>query len=188
MKHIVFTIIILLNLNIYAQKPCEISTDVTDSIGKYKSTKEHLVYEKIFNEKSSFIFASFVLTDGVPILNLQFIEKSKEFIKAKCFDSNSKLYLQLMNGKIITLFHTSQESCGTLLRDAKGLDNRILTGYFLIKKENFEDLKNSPVSFIRIKYSTDNEDYIFKKELKSELNGIVSEPERFFINYLHCIE
>ncbi|KAB1158179.1 hypothetical protein [Flavobacterium luteum] len=188
MKHIVFTIIILLNLNIYGQKPCEISTDVTDSIGKYKSTKEYLVYEKNFNEKSSFIFASFVLTDKIPILNLQFIEKSKEFIKAKCFDSNSKLYLQLMNSKIITLSHTSQESCGTLLRDAKGFDNRILTGYFLIKKENFVDLKNSPVSFIRIKYSTENEDYIFKKELKSELNATVSEPESFFINYLHCIE
>ena len=58
MKHIVFSIIILINLNIFGQKPCEINTDVTDSIGKYKSTKEHLVYEKIFNEKSRFIFAS----------------------------------------------------------------------------------------------------------------------------------
>ncbi len=188
MKHIIFSIIILFNLNIFGQKPCEINTDVTDSIGKYKSTKEHLVYEKIFNEKSRFIFASFVLSDDIPILNLQLIEKSKEFIKAKCFDSNSKLYLQLINGKIITLFHTSQESCGTLLRDTKGLDNRILTGYFLIRKENFEDLKNSPISFIRIKYSTENEDYIFKKELISELNWTLSEPESFFINYLHCIE
>lgn len=188
MRLTLFTIIFLSHLNIFGQKPCEISTDVTDSIGKYKSTKEYLIYEKNFNEKSSYIFASLVVTDGTPSLNLQFIEKSNEFIKAKCFDSNSKVYLQLINGKIVTLFHTKQESCGTLLRDDKGKDNRILTGDFLFRKDSYEDLKNSPISYIRIKYGTENEDYILKKELKSELNGTVSQPENYFVNYLHCIE
>lgn len=188
MKSLLLLSITFFNLTVFAQKPCEISTDVTDSIGKYKSTKDYLVYEKVFNEKSSYIFASLVATDGMPALNLQFIEKSKEFIKAKCFDSSSKIYLQLLNGKIITLLHTNQESCGTLVRDDNGLNNRILSGYFLFKKDGYEDLKKSPVSYIRVKYSTENEDYIFKKELKSELNGTTSEPENYFVNYLHCIE
>ena len=42
----------------------------------------------------------------MPYLNLQTIQKSESFIAANCMDENSKLYLQLMNGKIITMLHT----------------------------------------------------------------------------------
>ena len=42
-------------------------------------------------------------------------QKSKDFLKANCFDKNSKLFLQLDNGKIITLLHLDQESCGTMV-------------------------------------------------------------------------
>ena len=101
MKRYLYLSIILFNLNVCAQKPCDLSVNVTDSIGNYKTTKDYLLHEKIFNGKSSYIFASLVSTDGTPALNLQFIEKSMEFIKAKCFDKNSKVYLQLINGKII---------------------------------------------------------------------------------------
>jgi hypothetical protein len=188
MKSLLFTIFILFNLNAFAQKPCDISMNVSDSIGKYKSTKNYLVYEKNFNEKSSYIFASLVLTDGTPSLNLQIIEKSKDFIKAKCFDKNSKIYLQLINGKIVTLIHIDKDDCGNLIRDEKEFNNRVLSGYFLFKKYGYKDLKNSPVSYIRIKYSTENVDYIFKKELKSELDGAVYEPENYFVNYMHCLE
>ncbi|PWA04064.1 hypothetical protein [Flavobacterium psychrotolerans] len=188
MKFAIFILIAFFNLNLQAQKPCEISANVNDSIGKYKATKDYLIYEKNFNGKSSYIFATLVLTDGLPTLNLQFIEKSKNFMKANCFNKNSKIYLQLINGKIVTLIHINQENCATLLRDDKGFDNRLLTGYFMFKKEGFEDLKKSPVSLIRIQYSTESADYIFKKELKSELNGNIYEPENYFMNYLHCIE
>ena len=189
MRHyLLLSVIILFNLNIHGQKPCEISVNVTDSLGKYKATKDYLLYEKIFNGKSSFIFASLVVADGTPALNLQFIEKSMEFIKAKCFDKNSKIYLQLLNGKIVTLLHIDKDSCPNMLRDDNGYNNRILTGYFLFKKDGYEDLKSSPVSIMRIKFSTETEDYILKKELKSELNGTVYEPENYFNNYLHCIE
>jgi len=188
MKSIFITLILLLSLNLIAQKPCDLSTNVSDSLGSYKSTKSYLVYEKNFNGKSSYIFASLVTVDGTPSLNLQFVEKSKDFIKIKCFDNNSKIYLQLINGKIVTLVHINQENCASLIKDDNGLNNRILTGYFLFKKDGYEDLKNSSVSYIRIKYSTDTEDYIFKKELKSELDGTIYEPENYFMNYLHCVE
>jgi len=41
---------------------------------------------------------------------------------------------------------------------------------------------------MRIKYLTDTEDYIFKKEFISELTNEVYNPETYFINYLQCIE
>ena len=188
MKNIPFTIVLLFTLSVSAQKPCEISTNITDSIGTYKATKEYLIYEKNFAEKSSYIFASLILADGIPALTIQSIEKSKDFIKAICFDKNSKIYLQLMDGNIITFYHDDSEDCGTLLRDENQMNNRVLSGSFIIRKENFDALKKSPVSLMRIKYGTETVDYIIKKDLKSELDGAAYEPEKYFMDYLHCIE
>ena len=188
MKNILFTVVLLFSLSVFAQKPCEISTNITDSIGTYKATKEYLIYEKNFAEKSSYIFASLILADGIPALTIQSIEKSKDFIKAICFDKNSKIYLQLMDGNIITFYHDDSEDCGTLLRDENQMNNRVLSGSFIIRKENFDALKKSPVSLMRIKYGTEMVDYIIKKDLKSELDGTAYEPEKYFMDYLHCIE
>jgi hypothetical protein len=175
-------------MNLFAQKPCEYSTNVTDSLGTYKSTKDYLVCEKVFAGNSNYIFYSLTSTDGIPTLSVQLIQKSQGFIKANCFDKDSKIYLQLNNGKIVTLLHIDQENCGTLVRDDKGFDNRITTGIFMFMKDTFDDLKNSPVSMMRIKYLTDTEDYVIKKEFTSELDNTVYEPENYFMNYLHCIE
>ncbi|MFV8370005.1 hypothetical protein [Flavobacterium sp. LB2R40] len=188
MKHCFALSLFLFTSILFAQKPCEYSSNVTDSIGTYKATKEYMISEKHFGGNSSYIFYSLALTDGLPTLSVQFIQKSKDFLKANCFDKNSKLYLQLNNGKIITLIHIDQENCGTMLRDEKGFDNRVNSGIFMFIKDSFEDLKNSPVSMMRIKYLTDTEDYIFKKEFKSELNNEIYNPETYFINTLQCIE
>jgi hypothetical protein len=188
MKHLITITLFLLSITTFAQKPCEYSVNITDSIGTYKSTKEYMICEKNFADTSSYIFFSLAVTDGLPTLNVQMIQKSKSFLKANCFDKNSKLYLQLNNGKIITLIHLNQEDCGTMLRDDKGFDNRIMTGSFMFIKDSFEDLKNSPVSMMRIKYLTDTEDYVLKKEFKSELNNEIYEPETYFIKNLYCVE
>jgi len=188
MKKAVLLIVFLISGTLFAQKPCEYSANVTDSIGTYKSTKEYIIYEKNFAGNTNYIFYTLALTDGTPTLNINFIQKSKEFLKANCFDKNSKLFLQLNNGKIITLLHIDQENCGTLIRDEKGFDNRILTGTFMFMKGSFEELKSSPVNMMRIKYLTDIEDYVIKKEFQSELNNQVYQPETYFVNYLHCIE
>ena len=55
-------------------------------------------------------------------------------------------------------------------------------------KGSMEELKNSPVNMMRIKYLTDMEDYIMKKEFKSELNNQVYEPETYFLNNIHCVD
>lgn len=188
MKYILILAFCFLSSSLFAQKPCEYVTDVTDSIGTYKSTKEYLIHEKVFGGNSSYIFCSLALTDGLPTLTLQFIQKSKDFVKANCFDKNSKIFLQLQNGKIVTLIHIDQESCGSLIRDDKGFDNRVKSGIFMFAKENYEDLKKSPVTVMRIKYLTDTEDYIFKKEFTAELDGKIYQPETYFINNIRCIE
>lgn len=188
MKHLIALTLFLFSLNIFAQKPCDYSANINDSIGSYKSTKEYMIREKNFAGNSSYIFYSLALTDGLPTLTVQLIQKSKDFIKANCFDKNSKLFLQLNNGKIITLIHIDQENCGTMIRDEKGFDNRVNSGIFMFMKDSFEELKKSPVSMMRIKYLTDTEDYVFKKEFKSELTNEIYFPENYFIDNLKCIE
>ena len=188
MKKTITLSFLFFSLCLLAQKPCEYSTNVTDSIGTYKSTKDYMIYEKNFAGNINYMFYSLALTDGLPTLNLQMIQKSKEFIKAHCFDKNSKLFLQLNNGKIITLLHIDQENCGSLIRDDKDFDNRILVGTFMFVKGSFEDLKSSPVNLMRIKYLTDTEDYVIQKEFKSELDSQIYRPETYFIENLHCIE
>jgi hypothetical protein len=188
MKQLIAVTLFLLSLTAFAQKPCEYSTNVSDSIGDYKSTREYMISEKNFAGNSEYIFFSLALTDGLPTLNIQLIQKSKGFLKANCFDKNYKLFLQLNNGKIITLIHVDEESCGTMIRDDKNFDNRLTVGNFMFMKGSMEELKSSAVSLMRIKYLTATEDYVIKKELKSELNNQVYEPETYFINNLQCIQ
>jgi hypothetical protein len=147
-----------------------------------------MIYEKNFAGNKKYIFFSLALTDGTPTLNVQLIQKSKEFIKANCFDKNSKLFFQLNNGKIITLIQIDQENCGTMVRDNEGFDNRLLVGNFMFIKGTLEDLKSSPVNLMRIKYLTDLDDYVIRKEFTAEMDNKIYQPENYFITFLHCIE
>ncbi|SFD16424.1 hypothetical protein [Flavobacterium phragmitis] len=188
MKQLFTLTLFLLTITAFAQKPCEYSVNVNDSIGSYKVTNEFLMSEKYFGGTFNYIFFSLAQTDGLPTLNLQSIQKSKDFIKANCFDKNSKIFLQLENGKIVTLIHIDQESCGTLVRDDKDYDNRVNTGIFMFMKDNYEELKKSPISIMRIKYLTNIEDYIVKRELTSELTGKVTKPNTYFMENIRCVE
>lgn len=188
MRFVAAALIFLFSLNAFAQKPCDFSVNVTDSIGTYKITKDYLVYERNFAGNSSYIFNAIAVSDGVPSLNVQFIEKSYDFIKTKCFDKNSRIYFQLQNGRIVTLIHAGKDVCGTMVRDVNGLNNRLMTGYFLFKKDDYEYLKSSPITFMKIKFVIETQDYIFKKELVSELDSKTYNPENYFIDYFHCIE
>lgn len=188
MKNTIITLLFLCSFSIYAQKDCEYNTNIKDSIGTYKLTNEYLISEKNFAGKSSYIFCSLASDNGFPILNVQLIQKSKEFLSANCFDKNSKLFLQLQNGKIVTLLHLDKESCGSLIRDDKGFDNRLTIGTFMFIKGSIEDLKSAPVNLMRIKYLTSVDDFVLKKEITSEMNGKIYYPETYFMNYLKCIE
>ena len=97
MKQPTLLILLWISATLFAQKPCEYSVDVKDSIGTYKETKSCIVHERNFGGTSSYVFFSLALTDGMPTLNVQTLQKSKDFIKANCLDKNSKVFLQLDN-------------------------------------------------------------------------------------------
>ncbi len=187
MKHLLFSIILLINISLFAQRPCEYSVNVKDSIGIYKETKSNIVHERVFGNTSSYVFFSLALTDEMPTLTVQILQKSKDFIKVNCFDKNSKVFLQLDNGKIVTLIATDQENCGAPVKDDLGFNNRILSGTFMFIKGTLEDLQHSPVSSMRIKFTTESLDYIFKKEFISELDRKTYSPGSYFMDYLPCV-
>ncbi|MBC7641951.1 MAG: hypothetical protein H7174_06385 [Flavobacterium sp.] len=188
MKKLFVAYFLFIFINVFSQKPCEISTDVKDSIGTYKTTKDYLVFESNFSTTKEYVYFYLANTDGTPTLNVQFINKSSGFIKAKCIDKNSKLYFKLQNGNIVTLIPIDKTDCGTLLIDDKKLNTRVLAGSFLFLKGSMDDLKKSPISFMKIKLLTETKDYVFTKNLKSEMDSLYYEPENYFINFLHCIE
>lgn len=188
MRVFILVLSLFLGTQSFAQKVCEISTEVNDSLGTYKETKAYIMDEKVFGGKSTYLLFSLAKENGTPYLKVQKIEKSANFIQANCFDNQSKIYLQLMNGKIITLLYAGKETCGNLIRlQNDELSSRIITGEFLFLKGSIKDLKSSPIWEIRIKYSTETVDFALKKELVSELMNETFYPENYFIDYLHCV-
>ncbi len=188
MRIVILVLSLFLGLNTFAQKVCEITTEVNDSIGTYKETKSYIMDEKVFGGKSTYIFFALVNENGTPYLKVQKIEKSTDFIQATCFDKQSKIYIQLLNGKIITLIYAGEETCGNLIQlQSEGMSSRIITGNFLFLKGSIEDLKKASIWEIRIKYGTETKDFAVKKELVSELMKETYFPETYFIDYLHCV-
>lgn len=187
MRFLFVTFSVLMFSCSYAQQPCEYVANVSDSLGVYRETPDYLIHERKFGDMTSLIYFSLAQTDGMPTLNVQFINKSKNFIKVKCLDKNSRLFIQLDNGKIVTLIHIDQDNCGTNIRK-EGVNNRIMNGVFMFLKGSIEDLKASPMSTIRVRYATDSDDIIIKSELKSESDGKSYKPSLYFINNLRCVE
>ncbi|WP_276975934.1 hypothetical protein [Flavobacterium filum] len=175
------------SLQTFAQRKCEYTTEVKDSLGSLKTTKEVLLYERIFGQNEQYLFFSLTNDDGTPYLTLQQVQKNNAFIKATCIDASTKMYVQLENGKIITLLHVQEENCGNFFyNDNKNI--RVLSANFMFLKDSFKELKESPINIIRIKYSTETIDYRIKPELQSELLKEFNRPANFFIDYLHCVE
>jgi len=186
MKKIITLIVCIQSCFSFAQKKCEYSDNVNDSLGTYKATKDYIMHERTFGNTQATVFFSLINADGLPSLKVQFIQKSNDFIAAKCFDKSSKVFLQLTDNKIITLVAIDNETCGEVIKN-ENVNNRILVGYFLFMKDTFEALKNAPIAIMRIKYATDTVDYIVKNELISEIDNQTYQPDTYFVNYLKCI-
>jgi hypothetical protein len=188
MKHLIVAIFLFINFVGIAQKPCEIYSNINDSIGTYKLTKQATIFERSFAGNSTNIFFALSNTNGVLGLEIQQLNRSAEFIKAYCLDSNSRIYLQLNNGKIVTLIYSGNETCGSLIRNDKAQNSRILSGSFVFINDNFEALKVSPVTFMRIKYASETVDYPLNTGFVSELDKKMYEPEKYFMDFIKCVE
>ncbi len=163
----------------------EEKTDTTS----LKVLPQKLIHEKIFGNSSDFLFFSLVNENGVPILNIQLLQKSNDFIPTRCIGKTAKVFFQLNNGKIITLINAVEENCSDLSYDATTKNNiRILNAFFYFTKTNYEELKNSPVTFMRIQFSGETQDFILKAELESEILKTKTNPANYFIDFLKCVE
>ncbi len=186
MKKIFLALFIFTSITVFAQEPCKFDIEVADSIGTYKSLKQQLVFERSFAGNATRIYFALSVNNGVLSLETEILQRSNEFIKANCLDKSSKIHLQLNNGKIVTLFHFGNDTCGTLLRSEDGANNRVTSGTFAFSKENFEELKTSKVTFMRIKFAGETVDYPLKTSFISELDNKTYQPENYFIDYLKC--
>ena len=188
MRIVILVLSLFIGLQTFAQKDCEYTTEVNDSIGTYRETKSYLMHEKVFGGNATYLFFSLANENGTPFLQVQKIEKSADFIPTSCFDRQSKIYIQLLNGKIITLIYQDQETCANLIQlQNDPISSRIITGNFLFLKGTIDDLKSSPIWEIRIRYATGTADFAIKKELVSELMNETFAPETYFMKYLHCV-
>ena len=188
MKKLFLLALISLSFIANAQDDCQYTIVSNEAGTEIKTTSEYLMYEKVFGGTSQFIFFSMANDEGTPVLNFQLLVKSKEFPPAYCLDKNSKIYIQLLNGKIITLISATDDSCSKLIYDSGEKNNiRVLTGSFLFTKGSMEDLESSSITFIRVKYVNETMDYPIRKELQSETIKGKYFPEAYFMKNLKCI-
>lgn len=185
-----FFIILFLFINITnAQKKCVYSTNESDSLGVLKITKEVLMYEKVFGESEKYIYFALGNDNGLPFLNMSIVEKNNEFIPTICFNSKSKIHIQLSNNKIVPLICNENDNCSKNLPNiADNKFARISQANFLFPKHVWEDLKNETIQFIRIASSTSTQDIVVKETIESSLTKDFFRPNQFFMDFLHCIE
>lgn len=189
-KKIVVLLVFSLNLVSLAQnKDCSIDFEEKTDSTYIKKTTDFMLHEKVFGNSTELVMASILNNNGTVLLSLQMIQKSPEFIPAFCFDKSSKIYFQLNNGKIITLLNVSEDTCASNSFDTETKNNiKVITNYFVFVSENYQDLKTSPISLMRIKYLGETKDYAVRTELKSEILNKTVNPSLFFIDNLNCID
>ncbi len=173
-----------------AQAPCEFDFELKNDSIDFRETKKHLIYEREFGKKSDYMFISFVSDGGFPILNIQRVQKSDNFIETECLDKDSRIFLQLTNGKIFTLFHLDRDVCSARYPDIDNKHNiRVLNSSFFFMKDDYQELKNHPISIFQIRYGTgDLTNIVMEKELISKTLNVSSTPATVFMDNYNCIE
>jgi hypothetical protein len=188
MKYILF-ILFSITISPAQNKNCIYDFEEKKDSTDIKVLSEKLIYERVYGITKEMIHFVLINNNGVPTLNLQFLQTSKDFISASCLDKTSRIVFQLANGKIVTLVCNTDEICNNLIYNETEKSNiRILDGYFLFTPNNYEELKKSSINLMRIQFTNGSKDFVIKKEIKSELLNTTYYPENIFIDYLNCVE
>lgn len=189
MKKIILLFLFVPLFHVAQTKDCNYDWEEKTDSTLIKVLPKKLIYERVFGNSKEFIQFGLMNNNGVPTLSFQLIQKSTDFIPANCINKSSRIILQLENGKIISLLSINENVCSILTYDEVDKSNiRILTGYYVFTKDNYEELKKSPVSIMRIQYVNGGKDYVIEKEIQSELMKSTFHPYIFFMNDLPCIE
>lgn len=189
MKQLITLLLLIPVFSLAQNKKCNYDIEEKTDSTSIKVLPQKLMHEKVFGNTSEFLFFSLINENSIPYLNIQQLQKSKDFIPTTCISKNSKIIIQLENGKFITLINAFEETCSDLNYDTTEKNNlRILSGYYYFTKSNYDEFKSSPVSLMRIQFGSENKDYVLKASLVSETLGTTSNPANYFMEYLECIE
>lgn len=168
---------------------CELDFEVSNDSVQLKRFKEQLLYEMDMGKKRESLFFSLIESEGIPLLEVQYLQRSPDFIPTQCFNNKSLVSIQLLNGQVVSLRHVAEETCSTLVYDAPEKTNiRILSTYFRILDNDVDKLMESPVSLLQIRFSLEQKTFVIKNELASSIVNQSYRPARFFQENLDCLK
>lgn len=182
-------LLLFTNLSFTQVKPCDFEINVATDTSSTKVLKDKIIDESIFGNTTSFLTFKLFEVDGILGVNFQYLQKSKDILTPICIDKNTKILLDLSNGKQVKMINSTElETCNELQYDAISKNNvRVLSGFFYFTPENFQDLKTEKVYLIKITANTGDVNFVIKPELNSEIYNEKSTPDTFFIDYLKCL-
>ena len=182
-------LLILTNLSFAQDKACEFEIDIATDTSSTRVLKDKIIDESVFGNTTSFLTCKLFEVDGILGVNFQYLQKSKDFLSPICMDKNTKIFLELSNGKQVKLVNSTDiETCNELQYDAINKNNlRVLSGFFYFTPENFIDLKTEKVYLIKIAANTGDVNFVVKPELNSEIYKTKSTPDTYFIDNLKCL-
>lgn len=181
--------ILLFPTLLFSQNNCKYEFEEKTDSTYLRILPEKLIFEKVFGTTRELITFKLIQNNGVPTLSIQTVVKNSLFIPSKCFDLSSRIIFQLENGKYVTLKSIDENVCSTLSYNEEDKANiRVLSGYFVFTKTNYEELKKSPISIIRVQYAGEKVDYNVKSEFHSEILNETFYPSKYFMEYLKCVE
>ena len=94
MKHLL-SLLLLLTLSVNAQnKDCIYDIEEKTDSTSLKVLPNVLMHEKIFGNTNEYLVFGLLNNNGVLVLGIQQLQKSKDFIKTSCISKNSKIILQ----------------------------------------------------------------------------------------------
>lgn len=183
------TFLLLTNLSFSQDKICDFETNIVTDTSSTRVLTDEIIDESIFGNTTSFLTFKMFEVDGVLGINFQYLQKSKDFLSPICIDKNTKIFLELSNGKQVKLINSTEiETCNELQYDAINKNNlRVLNGFFYFTPENFQDLKTEKVYLIKITANTGDVNFVIKPELNSEIYKTKSTPDTYFIENLKCL-
>ena len=177
------------NLLFSQEKICDFETNIVTDTSSTRVLTDEIIDESIFGNTTSFLTFKMFEVDGVLGINFQYLQKSKDFLTPICIDKNTKIVLELANGKQVKLVNsTDLTTCNELQYDAINKNNlRVLNGFFYFSPENFTDLKAEKVYLIKITANTGDVNFVIKPQLNSEIYKTKSKPDTYFIENLKCL-
>lgn len=190
MKNIILFICLIVTINTTAQtKDCNIDYEIKNDTTDFKKIMEYLFVEKSYPNSIESVYLSLIKSDGLSLIQLQYLQKDSNFISASCVDQKSMITFQLLNGTIVNFRHANTDYCNNLSYDPEQKANiRILSTYFQIQKDDFKRLKESPISVMQIRFQNSTKTFEVESKIESKVVQETYSPNTYFMQNLHCIE